>query len=206
MPKKFQLEILDEKTALHDPFEMFGKWLDQAVEAKVNEPTAMALATSTKEGSPSARIVLLKGYSEIGFSFFTNYDSRKGQEIEENQNVALLFHWPELGRQIRIEGYVIKSSAEISDEYFDSRPYESRISAIISEQSQPIPNRRYVEDLWNRKQKELSGAKPARPENWGGYIVVPRSMEFWQYRQNRLHDRILYQIEEEKWNISRLAP
>jgi pyridoxamine 5'-phosphate oxidase len=206
MRKKFQLELLDEKTVSHDPFELFEKWFNQAVEAKVNEPTSMVLATAAKSGIPSARIVLLKSFSEIGFLFFTNYDSRKGQEIIENQNVALLFHWPELGRQVRIEGYAIKTSSEISDDYFDSRHYESRISAIISEQSQPIPNRKYLEELWNKKQSELSGSKIPRPDNWGGYITVPQSIEFWQFRQNRLHDRILYQLEEEKWNISRLAP
>jgi pyridoxamine 5'-phosphate oxidase len=206
MRKKFQLEVLDEKLVNHDPFELFEKWFNQAVEARVNEPTAMVLATSAKSGIPSARIVLLKGFSEIGFLFFTNYDSRKGREISENHNVALLLHWPELGRQVRIEGYVIKTSTEISDEYFDSRPYESRISAIISEQSRPIPNRKYFEELWNKKQKELSGSKIERPANWGGYIVVPQRIEFWQFRQNRLHDRILYHLEEEKWIISRLAP
>jgi pyridoxamine-phosphate oxidase len=206
MRKKFQLEVLDEKLVNHDPFELFEKWFNQAVEARVNEPTAMVLATSAKSGIPSARIVLLKGFSEIGFLFFTNYDSRKGREISENHNVALLLHWPELGRQVRIEGYAIKTSTEISDEYFDSRPYESRISAIISEQSQPIPNRKYLEELWNKKQNELSGSKIERPANWGGYITVPQRIEFWQFRQNRLHDRILYQLEEEKWNISRLAP
>lgn len=206
MNKKYQLEVLDEKTVNHDPFKLFEKWLNKAVEAKVEEPSAMALATTTKEGTPSARIVLLKGYSEIGFLFFTNYESRKGQEIEENQNVALLFHWPELGRQVRIEGYAIKASAEISDEYFDTRPYESRISATISEQSKPIPNRKFLEEFWIKKQKELSGSKIERPANWGGYITVPQRIEFWQFRQNRLHDRILYQLEEEKWIISRLAP
>lgn len=206
MNKKFQPEVLDEKSVNHDPFELFEKWFNHAVEAKINEPSAMVLATSTKEGIPSARIVLLKGFSEIGFLFFTNYESRKGQEIEENQNIALLFHWPEFSRQIRIEGYAVKTSDEISDEYFDSRPYESRISALISEQSQPIPGRKYLEELWNKKQSVLLGSKIERPSNWGGYIVVPLRMEFWQHRQNRLHDRILYQREEEKWNISRLAP
>jgi pyridoxamine 5'-phosphate oxidase len=206
MRRKYQLEVLDETMVSHDPFELFEKWYNQAVEAKVNEPTAMALATATKTGMPSSRIVLLKGFSEIGFLFFTNYNSRKGQEIINNQNVALLFHWPELGRQVRIEGYAIKASSEVSDQYFESRPYESRISALISEQSQPIPNRRYLEELWNTKQKELSGSKIQRPANWGGYITVPQRMEFWQFRQNRLHDRVLYQLQEDKWVISRLAP
>ena len=206
MNPKYQLEVLDEKTVSHNPFEQFEKWYNQAVEAKVEEPTAMMLATSTKEGNPSSRIVLLKGFSEIGFLFFTNYNSRKGQEIDENQNVALLFHWPELGRQIRIEGYAIKTSEEISYEYFDSRPYESRISAVISEQSQPIPNRRFLEELWNKKLKELSGSKIERPINWGGYIVIPQNIEFWQFRKNRLHDRILYKRDNEKWSISRLSP
>lgn len=206
MHKIYQLEILDETMVDPDPFVLFDKWYNQAVEAKVNEPTAMMLATSSPEGHPSSRIVLLKGYSEIGFLFFTNYNSRKGREITKNQNVALLFHWPELKRQIRIEGYAIKSTGEISDEYFNSRAYESRISAIVSDQSQPIPGRKYLEDLWNKKQEALLGSKITRPVYWGGYLAVPSRFEFWQFRQNRLHDRVVYELEEEKWKISRLAP
>jgi len=206
MRRKYQLDLLDETMVNPDPILLFEKWFNQATEAKVNEPTAMVLATSAPAGIPSSRIVLLKGFSEIGFQFFTNYNSRKAQEIAKNQNVALLFHWPELGRQVRIEGIAIKTSAEISDEYFESRPYESRISSVISEQSQPIPGRKYLEELWNKKLSQLAGSRIERPANWGGYITVPRRIEFWQFRQNRLHDRILYQLEEEKWIISRLAP
>jgi pyridoxamine 5'-phosphate oxidase len=206
MHKKYQLEILDEKMVDSNPFTLFDKWFNQAVEAKVNSPTAMTLATSTQGGMPSARIVLLKGFSELGFLFFTNYNSRKGQEISKNQYVALVFHWSELGRQVRIEGYAVKTSEEISDNYFNSRSYESRISAIVSEQSQPIHGREYLERLWNKKQLQLSGTKIERLSNWGGYIVVPRRIEFWQFRQNRLHDRVLYQLEDGKWIISRLAP
>lgn len=206
MHEIFQLELLDEMMVDPDPFIMFEKWYNQAIEAKVNEPTAMTLTTSTPHGFPSARIVLLKGFSETGFLFFSNYNSRKGREMDKNPNVALLFHWPELKRQIRIEGFAIKSTDDVSDEYFDSRSYESRISAIVSAQSQPIPGRRYLEDLWNKKQEELSGSKIKRPDFWGGYITVPRRIEFWQFRENRLHDRVIYQHEEEKWKISRLAP
>ena len=206
MQKKYQLEILDEKMVGPDPFVLFDKWYNQAVEAKVNSPTAMTLATSSPAGVPSARIVLLKGFSELGFLFFTNYNSRKGQEISKNQNVALLFHWTELGRQVRVEGYAMKTTDKISTDYFDSRSFESRISASVSEQSQPIPGREYFEKLWNLKQSKLSGSKIERPANWGGYIIIPRRIEFWQFRQNRLHDRVLYQLEDEKWKISRLAP
>jgi pyridoxamine 5'-phosphate oxidase len=206
MHKKYQLEILDEKMVGADPFTLFDKWYNQAIEAKVSTPNAMTIATSSPTGIPSARIVLLKGFSELGFLFFTNYNSRKGQKISKNQHVALLFHWADLGRQIRIEGYAVKTGGEISDDYFNSRSYESRISAIVSEQSQPIPGREYLENLWNKKQLQLSGLKIERPANWGGYIVVPMRIEFWQFRQNRLHDRVLYTLEDEKWNISRLAP
>jgi len=206
MQKRYQLEILDENMVGADPIVLFDKWFNQVLEAKVNEPDAMILATSSLEGVPSARVVLLKGFSEMGFLFFTNYNSRKGQEISKNQNVALLFHWPELKRQVHIEGYATKTRAEISDDYFSSRSYESRISAIVSAQSQPIPGRKYLEELWNKKQSELSGSKIERPANWGGFIVVPVRMEFWQFRQNRLHDRILYQLYDDKWKISRLAP
>lgn len=206
MRNNYQLEILDEMMVDPDPFVLFEKWYDQAVEANVNEPTAMTLATSSPHGFPSARIVLLKGFSESGFLFFTNYNSRKGMEIDKNQNVALLFHWPELKRQIRIEGIATKTNVEISDEYFDSRIFESRISAIVSEQSRPIPDRRYLEELWNKKLTELSGSKIKRPDYWGGYLIAPRRIEFWQFRENRLHDRVLYQLKEGKWKISRLAP
>lgn len=204
--KDYKLKALDENQINHDPIQQFEIWLSEAIEAKVNEPTAMVLATATTGGIPSARIVLLKTCSEVGFGFFTNYSSRKGTEIAMNKYVALLFHWPELERQVRVEGMAARTSARISDDYFDSRPYESRLSAVISNQSQTVPNREYIEKLWEGQQSQLAENTVTRPPFWGGYMVEPRQIEFWQGRPNRLHDRILYSRNGEKWVISRLAP
>jgi len=142
--KDYRLKVMDENQTNRDPLKQFENWLSEAIEAKVNEPTAMVLATSTPEGVPSSRVVLLKALSDDGFGFFTNYLSRKGEEIALNQKVALLFHWPELERQVRIEGAATKTSAKVSDEYFHSRPLESRLSAVISNQSQVVPDREYL--------------------------------------------------------------
>ncbi len=204
--KKFHPPVLDEKTVESDPIELFKKWFREATEARVNKPEAMALATAGKDGKPSLRIVLLKTFSEEGFRFFTNYDSRKGKEIEENQNVSLLFHWPELEREIRIEGYALKTTEKVSDEYFNSRPVDSRISAIISPQSQPVPGRDYLDNLWNEKQNELKGKDIPRPAYWGGYNVIPEKIEFWQTAPKRLNDRVLYIKKDNLWKIIRLAP
>jgi len=198
--------MLDENQVSHDPLQQFGIWLNEAIEARVNEPTAMVLATATPGGVPSSRIVLLKAFSNNGFGFFTNYSSRKGSEIELNNSVALLFHWPELERQVRIEGKAIKTSARISDDYFNSRPLESRLSAVISNQSMEVPDREYLEKLWEGLQYQSMGNEVIRPSNWGGYIVEPHRIEFWQGRPNRLHDRILFSQNKTHWVISRLAP
>jgi pyridoxamine 5'-phosphate oxidase len=204
--KDYRLKVLDENQVSHDPLQQFEIWLSEAIEAKVNEPTAMVLSTATPEGVPSSRIVLLKAFSNEGFGFFTNYSSRKGGEIELNNSVALLFHWPELERQVRIEGKAIKTSERISDDYFDSRPYESRLSAVISSQSSIVPDREYLEKLWEGEQYHSIGNKVTRPSYWGGYLVDPFRIEFWQGRSNRLHDRILFSRNAEDWIISRLAP
>ncbi|NEW85542.1 MAG: pyridoxamine 5'-phosphate oxidase [Mariniphaga sp.] len=204
--KDYRLEALDEKQINRNPLRQFESWLIEALEAKVNEPTAMVLATATPDGIPSARVVLLKAFSDQGMGFFTNYSSRKGAEIELNQKVALLFHWPELERQVRIEGIATKTSATASDDYFHSRPFESRLSAVISDQSQVVPDREYLEKLWEGQQFKSVENMIDRPSNWGGYLVEPYRIEFWQGRPNRLHDRILFSRKGDKWDISRLAP
>lgn len=202
----YRLKMLDENQVTHNPLQQFEIWLNEAIEARVNEPTAMVLATATPGGVPSSRVVLLKTFSNTGFGFFTNYSSRKGSEIALNNAVALLFHWPELERQVRIEGKAIKTSVRVSDDYFNSRPLESRLSAIISDQSKVVPDREYLEKLWEGQQSQSMGNEVTRPSNWGGYIVLPHRIEFWQGRPNRLHDRILYTRNETNWVISRLAP
>ena len=204
--KKFHPSILDEKTTGADPIELFKRWFREAVEAKVNKPEAMAVATVGKDGKPSVRIVLLKNLSEEGFRFFTNYQSRKSMDINTNPNVSLLFHWPELDREVRIEGYALKTANEISDEYFNTRPLDSRISAIISRQSKPVPGREYLDNLWNEKYSELKDKDIVRPPYWGGYNVVPEKIEFWQTAPKRLNDRILYIKKDNQWKITRLAP
>ncbi len=204
--KDYRLKTMDEKELNSDPLIQFEMWLKEAIETETNEPTSMVLATSTPEGIPSARIVLLKAFSKNGFGFFTNYSSRKGEEISFNQQVALLFHWPELERQVRIEGIATRTTSAVSDEYFNSRPYESRLSAVISNQSQVVPDREYLEILWASQQDQSFAQGIKRPSYWGGYMVEPFRIEFWQGRPNRLHDRILFERQGEEWVISRLAP
>lgn len=204
--KEYILDVLDEQKVNKDPIAQFDSWLVQAIEAKVTEPTAMTLATSTFEGKPSARIVLLKAISEKGFSFFTNYESRKGKVILQNPYGALVFYWAELERQVRIEGRILRVSSKESDSYFKMRPEGSKLGAWASPQSQVIPSRRYLEDLNDDFREEFSGKVIHRPPNWGGYILEPTLMEFWQGRKNRLHDRIQYRLENEAWRIERLAP
>lgn len=203
--RDYRLKTLDENKIKQDPLQQFELWLNEAIESKVNEPTSMVLATSTPDGVPSARIVLLKALSENGFGFFTNYASRKGSEITINKNIALLFHWPELERQVRIEGLATKTSENLSNDYFNTRPYESRLSAVISNQSQEVPDREYLEKLWE-DQHQSTDQLVTRPPFWGGYVVEPHRIEFWQGRPNRLHDRILFSKKGTDWIISRLAP
>lgn len=204
--KEYRLQKLVIDETYNNPFHEFKFWFEQALEAKIPEPNAMCFSSASKNGRPSNRMVLLKKYDTNRFVFFTNYKSRKGNEIEENPWGALLFFWAELERQIRIEGKIEKISAKESDEYFFQRPEGSRIGAWASPQSEKIPNRVYLEKLEEDYKKIFEGKKINRPEHWGGYCLIPDRFEFWQGRENRLHDRIEYQKQNNIWNISRLAP
>jgi pyridoxamine 5'-phosphate oxidase len=203
--KNYTFGQLSETDVPGNPLPLFKLWFDQAVRAECPEPNSMTLATADKAGNPSARIVLLKGADENGFSFFTNYESQKGKELAVRPQAALLFHWHELERQIRIQGVVERISAAESDEYFHSRPFASRIGAWASPQSSAIPNREFLEEAEKRFKVEL-GDTPPRPEHWGGYRLHPTEMEFWQGRPSRLHDRIHYKLDGLTWKVSRLAP
>ena len=203
--KNYTFGQLSETEVPRDPMPLFKLWFDQAVQAQCPEPNSMTLATADQAGNPSARIVLLKGADQNSFTFFTNYQSQKGRELAMRPQAALLFHWHELERQVRIKGIVEPVSASESDEYFHSRPAASRIGAWASPQSSAIPNREFLEQAEKRFQAEF-GDTPPRPEHWGGYRLQPTEMEFWQGRPSRLHDRIHYQLEGSSWKIERLAP
>lgn len=203
--KDYKLASLGKRDLAADPFTQFGKWMDDALKAELPEPTAMNLATVGENGRPSARIVLLKSFNDKGFVFFTNYDSRKGRELAEAQWAALTFHWVELERQVRIEGHVEKVDAAVSDAYFKSRPLLSRLGAHASPQSEKIDSREELEARFNDAQARL-GDDPPRPAHWGGYVIVPEMVEFWQGRRSRLHDRLVYQRQFGGWHIERLAP
>jgi pyridoxamine 5'-phosphate oxidase len=205
--KVYQLASLLEDQVEENPLKQFETWWLQAIESQIDEPNAMTLATSTLTGKPSARTVLLKGINEKGFLFFTNYSSRKGKEIEENPSVSLLFFWKELERQVRIEGKVQKISEVESDVYFHQRPVESRIGAWCSPQSQVIEGRKILEQNIEKYNSLFGDQNIPRPDFWGGYIVIPERMEFWQGRPGRLHDRLVYTSDETNlWKIQRLAP
>lgn len=206
--KDYAQRELSERDIPENPTELFGLWLKEAVDSSCNEPTAMHLATADAQGKPAGRIVLLKGFSGDGFIFYTNYQSRKGQNMAANPNVALTFFWPEVERQIRIEGTVEKVSREQSEAYFHSRPKLSQVGASVSPQSQKIQSREVLDTLFaNAAEKFKEMDTLPLPENWGGYLVKPTSIEFWQGRRSRLHDRVLYELQGNgKWEISRLAP
>ena len=210
MRTDYKLGRLSDQEAGDNPFSLFDRWFKQAVDASTGpifEPNVMTLATSTPDGIPDARIVLLKGYSEAGFTFFTNYDSAKGRQLEANPNAALVLHWIALERQIRINGTVTKTSATESDAYFATRPRESQLGAWVSNQSQPT-TAHALESEMARLTAEHEGRVVPRPPHWGGFIVAPKRIEFWQGRPGRLHDRILFDRKTEKnnWSRSRLAP
>jgi pyridoxamine 5'-phosphate oxidase len=200
------LDNFNEFTVDHDPVSQFNRWYQEATGSGVVQPDAMSLSTAGKSAQPTCRIVLLKEVNDRGFVFFTNYLSFKAKEIGENSLVALTFHWKEMQRQVRILGKATKVSGKESDAYFDTRSFDSQVSAIISEQSSVVPDRQYLEDKASEfirinKQKKLK-----RPDHWGGYRVKPFQIEFWQERDHRLHDRIQYRLDKKKWVIERLAP
>lgn len=198
---------LSEEDAHPDPVEQFRLWFDEALSAGLQEPNAMTLATADASGNPSARIVLLKGYDGHGYTFYTSYTGRKASELEENPRASLVFYWGELERQVRVEGEVSRLSAEESDAYFDSRPRGSRLGAHVSEQSRPIESRAALEERLRKLEEEHAGDEIPRPEGWGGYRLAPRKVEFWQGRESRLHDRLLYTPDGSGgWRITRLQP
>ncbi|MDN5698207.1 MAG: pyridoxamine 5'-phosphate oxidase [Rubrobacter sp.] len=198
---------LREEDLHPDPVEQFRRWFEAAIESGLREPNAMTLATADASGAPSARIVLLKGYDERGFVFYTSYTGRKAAELDENPRASVVFYWAELERQVRVEGDVSRVSGEESDAYFASRPEGSRIGAHVSEQSKVVSGRAVLEERQSRLERQYRGAEIPRPENWGGYRLAPRRIEFWQGRESRLHDRLLYTARDSGgWEITRLQP
>ena len=204
--RNYKLKSLDQKDVLTNPFEQFSVWFEEAMHSKLPEPNAMILATATKEGKPSVRALLLKGFDENGFIFYTNYESRKGKELTENKNASILFFWPEIERQIRIEGKVEKISHTESKRYFNTRPYKSRIGAWASNQSEVIDSRFVIVKKFLKYFIKFHSKEIPLPPYWGGFILIPDTFEFWQGRANRLHDRVRYQHIDEKWKIERLSP
>lgn len=200
-----QAELSETQTDA-DPIIQFSKWFYEAVNAQVPEPNAMGVSTVDEDGRPSSRILLIKDFDHRGFTWFTNYGSRKGAELQKNPHAALLFHWVALERQVRIEGSVVRVSAEESDRYFQSRPIKSRLGAIASLQSRPVADRAMLETQYAQAEAQY-GDNPPRPENWGGYRLQPKYMEFWQGRRSRLHDRIVYRLNQNgAWERQRLQP
>jgi pyridoxamine 5'-phosphate oxidase len=197
---------LSRENLFNSPFEQFNSWFNQAQEAELNEPNAMSIATVSAEGAPSSRTVLLKIFDEKGFVFFTNYLSQKAQEIAQNPNVALLFPWLPLERQVRISGQVEKISTKESFDYFTSRPHGSQLGAWISPQSQVIESRDFLKMKLAEMKAKFSSGKIPLPNAWGGYRVKPSKFEFWQGRSNRLHDRFVYEFINNQWQVNRLAP
>lgn len=204
--REYRLARLDVEDVNPDPMVEFGKWLHQAIDASLVEPYAMTLATASADGVPSARMVLLRGHDENGFTFYTDYRSRKGRELAENPRAALVFYWGELERQVRITGSVRRVSQEESEAYFRTRPVGSRVGAWASHQSTVLESREILEGRWSELSAQFGDDVPL-PEHWGGFRLVPTEVEFWQGRESRLHDRIRYKrLGGGKWVVERLAP
>ncbi|HWV23899.1 MAG TPA: pyridoxamine 5'-phosphate oxidase [Thermomicrobiales bacterium] len=208
MRMSYELDVLGDTEIDSDPVAQFSRWFDEAIAAGPGEANAMMVSTVGADGQPSSRVVLMKAFGPGGFEFYTNYDSQKGQEIAAHPRIAALFYWPTLQRQVRITGIAEKLSPEQSDAYFHSRPRGSQIGAIVSPQSQVVPDRAWLEEHFAMATHELEGQMTLeRPDHWGGFRIVPETIEFWQGRPNRLHDRIRYDRGEDgRWSIHRLAP
>lgn len=207
MRRDYSHKSLSEKNVDANAIKQFERWWNEAVNSKIDEVNAMTLATASVDGLPSARIVLLKEFGDSGFVFFTNYESYKAQQLAENPKACLVFFWKELERQVRVTGLIQKVSGQQSDEYFNSRPESSRIGAWASPQSRVIESRSWLDEKFNELVNKMEGAEIKRPPHWGGYVVKPVVIEFWQGRPSRLHDRIQYSLEESgNWKIERLAP
>lgn len=206
MRRDYAREELSESAVSKNPVDQFMVWFEQALSADLLDPNAMILSTASKEGIPSSRVVLLKGVDDEGFRFYTNYTSRKGQELKENPRAALCFYWPRLERQVRIEGEVRQLSRENSASYFHQRPRLSQLGAWASNQSSKVESREVLEAQFEKVKKRYEGDEVPLPDFWGGYIVEPRRIEFWQGRKGRLHDRICYEKENGNWIRFRLSP
>jgi len=204
--KDYTLAGLSERDLQKDPFRQFEKWFQEAEGAKLSEPNAMVLGTCTREGRPSSRIVLLKGLDGRGFVFYTNYDSRKGRELAENPRASLLFPWIQLERQVIVEGALQRITREESDAYFHSRPRPSQLASWASAQSSIITNRAVLDEAMKAVDKKYAGQDIPLPPNWGGYRLAPESIEFWQGRRSRLHDRLRYTRGRDSWSVERLSP
>jgi pyridoxamine 5'-phosphate oxidase len=197
----------DERDLSDDPLALFTRWFEEAHQHGAFEPHAVALATATPAGAPSARMVLMKGFDQRGLTFFTNYGSRKGAELDANPRAALLFHWPELGRQVRIEGSTSRAERAETEAYAHTRSRDSQLSALASPQSRPVPDRGWLERRVEELDREHAGADLPVPEDWGGYRLEPQAWEFWQHRPNRLHDRFRYELSDDgAWRVERLGP
>jgi len=204
--KDYALAGLTEKDLARDPFRQFETWFGEAQAAKIAEPNAMVLGTASRDGRPSSRVVLLKGLDGRGFVFYSNYESRKGRDLEGNPRASLCFPWVGMERQVIVEGAIARVTREESDAYFHSRPRASQLGAWVSAQSSIIPDRRVLEDSMKAVEQKYAGAEVPLPPNWGGWRLTPETVEFWQGRRNRLHDRLRYRREKDGWTIERLSP